>query len=598
MADEQKKIVPIDYTHREFSSIRQDLIELAERLYPDTFKDWSEASFGALMIDATAYIGDQLSFYLDYNINESFLDTAFQQSNIVRHGRILGYKFPGPSSTYGTVSMFVLVPASSAGLGPDTNYIPVVKSQTRFSSEAGQSYILTENVDFADVSNPVVVAAVDSSTGAPTYYAIKATGTVVSGYGAQETITIGVYQKYLKVKLATNNVAEILSVVDSQGNEYFEVEYLAQDMVFKEITNTNYKNDNVPSILKPMLVSRKFTLERDTLNTYLQFGSGKAGASDVVADPQTVALNAFGKNYITDTTFDPTKLVQNEDFGIVPSNTTLTINYRVTNPANANITAGALNSVSLAKMSFTDVNNLVSTTTQEVIDSLEVSNEEPIIGTVTTPTSSEIKRRIFDTFPTQNRAVTQADYESISYRMPSAFGSIKRCSVQKDPNSQRRNLNLYVVSEDSEGKFIQTNTTIKNNLKTWLNQYRMMNDTVDILDPYILNLGIDFIIKATTGVDKFTLLDDAVNKIAEMFTTGFFIGEPVYISDVYSELKNVTGILDVLNVTLTNKTGGNYSNANIDINSNLSPEGSYLIIPKNAIAEIKYPTTDVAGKVV
>jgi|2_EtaG_2_1085320.scaffolds.fasta_scaffold02027_3 hypothetical protein len=598
MADEQNKIVPIDYTHREYSTIRDDLMQLAERLYPDTFKDWSEASFGALMVDAAAYIGDQLSFYLDYNVNESFLDTAYQHSNIVRHGRILGYKTPGPSSTYGTVAMFVLVPASSSGLGPDTNYIPVVKSQTQFTSDSGVHFILTENVDFADSANPVVVATVDTTTGAPTYYAIKAYGTVVSGVGAQEKIKIGAYEKFLKVKLATNNVAEISSITDSEGNEYFEVEYLAQDMVFKEIANTNYKSDNVPSILKPMLISRKFTLERDGVNTYLQFGSGKAGASNVVADPQTVALNAFGKNYITDTTFDPTKLNQNEDLGIVPSNTTLTINYRVTSAGNSNVTTGAIKNVSQANMNFTDINRLTSTTVDSVVNSLEVSNEEPIIGAVSSPTSTEIKRRIFDTFPTQNRAVTQADYESITYRMPTAFGSIKRCSVQKDPNSLKRNLNLYVVSEDSEGKLIKTNSTIKDNLKVWLNQYRMMNDTIDILDPFIINLGVNFTIKASTGTDKYLLLDTAVNTLITKFTTGYFIGEPVYVSDVYSELKNVPGILDVLTVTLSNKSGGNYSGANLDVNANLSPEGSYLIIPKNAIAEIKYPTTDITGKVV
>jgi hypothetical protein len=181
MADEQKKIVPIDYTHREFNTIRDDLLEIAERLYPNTFRDWSEASFGALMIDAVAYVGDQLSFYLDYNVNESFLDTAYQYSNVIRHGRILGYKFQENPSSYGTVAMFILVPASSVGLGPDINYIPIVNKGAQFTSETGLNFVLTENVDFSDTSNPVVVATVDSSTGAPTYYAIKATGNVVSG---------------------------------------------------------------------------------------------------------------------------------------------------------------------------------------------------------------------------------------------------------------------------------------------------------------------------------------------------------------------------------------------------------------------------------
>tara|TARA_Y100000034_G_scaffold129671_1_gene186584 strand:+ start:920 stop:2716 length:1797 start_codon:yes stop_codon:yes gene_type:complete len=598
MSSEQKKIVPIDYTHREYSSIRDDLMEIAERLYPDTFKDWSEASFGALMIDAVAYVGDQLSFYLDYNVNETFLDTAYQYNNIVRHGRILGYKYQGPDSTYGTVSMFVLVPASTTGLGPDTDYIPIAKSGTRFSSQTGLSFVLTENVDFSDSSNPVVVATVDTDTGAPTYYAIKATGNVVSGYITEERIRIGQYERFLKTRLSSNNVAEIISVVDSEGNEYFEVDFLAQDMVFKEMANTNYKNDNVPSVLKPYLVSRKFVVERDVVNTYLQFGSGKEGESDVVADPQSVAIDAFGKSYVTDTTFDPTRLTKNQSLGVVPSNTTLTVTYRLTSTVNSNVATNGLNQVNTVEMNFTDAASLVSSKMQEVIDSLEVANEEPIIGDVTTPDSDELKRRIFDTFPTQNRAVTQADYESVVYRMPSAFGSIKRCSVQKDPNALKRNLNLYVVSEDSQEKLTTTNSTIKNNVKTWINQYRMMNDTIDILDPYILNLGIEFTIKAATATDKFTLLESAVDALSKKYSTPFFIGEPIYISDIFSELKNVTGILDVVTVTLRAKTGGNYSNANIDIDANMSPDGTYLVVPANAIVEIKYPATDIIGKVV
>jgi len=598
MPNEQKKIIPIDYTHREYESIREDLMQIAERFYPDTFKDWSEASFGSIMLDAVAYVGDQLSFYLDYNVNESFLDTAYQYNNILRHGRVLGYKYTGTPSTYGQVALFAVVPASSTGLGPDTNYTPLLKRGSRFTATNGTNFVLTENVDFSDSKNPVVVATVDTSTGAPTYYAIKAYGNVVSGYFSQEQIRVGAYQKFLQVPLATTNVAEIIAVTDAEGHEYFEVDYLAQDMILKEMGNTNFKSDNVPSILKPFLTSRKFVVERTRVASYLQFGSGKAGESNVVADPQSVALNAFGKAYVTDTTFDPTRLSRNESLGIVPSNTVLTVTYRVTNATNSNVAVSALNSVGNAKMEFKNPESLTSTTMRTVIDSLEVSNEEPIMGDVAAPSSGEVKRRIFDTFPTQNRAVTQADYENVVYRMPAKFGSVKRVSIQKDPNSLKRNLNLYIVSEDSQGKLVKSNNTIKDNVKTWLNQYRMINDTIDILDPYILNIGIEFTIKAATGTDKFVLLDNAVNALADKYSTPYYIGEPFYISDIYSELKNVTGLLDVLTVKLVNKTGANYSFANIDINDNLSPDGSYLVVPANALVEIKYPSTDIRGKVV
>ena len=345
------------------------------------------------------------------------------------------------------------------------------------------------------------------------------------------------------------------------------------------------------------MVSRKFIVERDRFNTYLQFGSGKSGQTDVVANPQSVALDIYGKTYTTSTTFDPTRLSQNESLGIVPSNTTLTVIYRTTNPKSSNVAAGQLNKVSNASLEFKDASLLNGGTIAEMRASVEVSNEVPIVGNVSSPNTAEIKQRIFDTFPTQNRAVTKADYENLTYRLPAKFGSIKRCCVQQDPDSQKRNLNLYVLSEDSFGKLTQTNATIKNNLKIWLNQHRMINDTIDILDPFIINLGIDFVIKTQVGSEKYTVLNDAIKRIGSLYSTNFYIGEHLYISDIYSELKKIDGVLDVVKVKIVNRTGIGYSSAILDINKNLSPDGSYLIVPKNAIIEFKYPEVDIKGKV-
>jgi len=597
MPDEQKKILPIDYTRREFNTIRDDLQQIAKRFYPDTFQDFSEASFGSLMIDAVAYVADQMSFYLDYNVNETFLDTSYQYNNVLRHGRILGYKNQGRPSTYGKVALFVLIPASATAIGTNTNYIPILKRGSRFTSDTGLNFVLTENVDFANPKNQVVVARTDSSTGAPTYYAIKAYGNVVSGFFSQETVNIGDFKRFRRLQLKANNISEIISIKDAQGNEYFEVGYLSQDIVFKELTNNNFKNDNVPSILKPFIVSRKFVAVQEKTRTFLQFGSGEAGQSNVAADPQKVALNIFGKSYVTDTTFDPSKLSKNQNFGIVPANTTLTIIYRVTNPTNSNVGVGSLNTVSSNRMNFKDRADLTNTTVQDVINSLEVSNEEPIVGNVSLPTTGEIKRRIYDTFPTQDRAVTQADYENLTYRMPAKFGSIKKVSVQRDPDSNKRNLNLYVISEDNFGKLTATNSTIKNNLKIWLNNFRMLNDTIDILDPFILNIGIDFVITTTVGANKFDVLEKAMAQLKSKYAAPYNIGEQFYISEVYQELKKVTGVLDVVKVKLNSKQGGNYGAASIDINGNLSPDGSYLMVPKNAILEIKFPEVDIRGKI-
>ena len=594
MSKNQKKLLPIDYTHREFETIQQDLLEIAERFYPDSFQDFSEASFGALMLDAVSYVGDQLSFYLDYNVNESFLDTSFQYTNVVRHGAILGYKFAGRPSTYGSAALFILVPATTTGIGPDTDYLPILKRGTSFSSDSGQSFVLTENIDFASPKNTFVAARVDATTGAPTYYAVKAYGNVVSGQFGQERIPVGAFERFKSVTLLTQNVSEVISVFDTEGNEYFEVDYLVQDMIFKDIANSNYKNDNVPSILKPTLVSRKFITQFNRDKVILQFGSGKMSSSNVIANPQNVAVDVFGKTYVTATTFDPTRLSDNESFGIVPTNTTLIVTFRTTNGTNSNTAVGSLNSVVSANLQFKDAQNLQTSKGADVRSSLEVNNEEPIMGDVTYPTTKEIKQRVYDTFPTQNRAVTQTDYENIAYRMHPKFGAIKRVSVQKDSDSQKRNLNMYVVSEDTGGKLTLCNSTIKNNLKTWLNQYRMINDTVDILDPYILNFGIEFVAKPQKMSDKYIVLDRCIAALKKQYEHPLFIGEALYI---YEVLKKVSGVLDVTKVKVYNKSGGGYSTAGININANLSGDGSYMVVPKNAIMELKYPDVDITGKI-
>lgn len=597
MPDDQKKIIPINYTNREFETIRRDLFGIAERYYPDTFRDFSEGSFGAMMVDAVAYVGDQLSFYLDYGVNESFLDTAYQYDNILRHGRVLGYKYTGTPSTYGRVAIYILIPASQTGIGPDRRYIPVLKRGSRLSSQTGTQYVLTKNIDFAAPRNPIIVARTNPSTGAPTYYAIKAYGDVVSGYFSSETVTVGAYERFKRVGLRNRNISEIISVFDSDGNEYFEVDYLAQDMVYKEIPNNNFKEDNVPSVLKPTLVSRKFTIQRTSDTTILQFGSGESSETDVVADPANVAMEIYGKNYVTDTTFDPSRLTKNQSYGIVPSNTTLTIRYRLNDGGTNNLAVGSLNNVTSAVLEFQNEQNLDTTAIRTVRSSLECSNEEPIVGAVNNNSSDEIKRKIYDTFPTQNRAVTQADYENVAYRMPAKFGSVKRVSVQKDPNSERRNLNMYVVSEDNFRNLATTNSTIKNNLKTWLNHYRMLSDTIDIIDTFIINFGVEFVVRASAGVDKFDLLQSCVSSLQNNYSAKYFIGESINIAGIYSTLSKVRGVLDVSNVKIVNKTGDNYSTVKFDINQNTSPDGSYVIVPKNAIAELKFANVDIKGKV-
>jgi hypothetical protein len=274
----------------------------------------------------------------------------------------------------------------------------------------------------------------------------------------------------------------------------------------------------------------------------------------------------------------------------------LTVFYRQTNPTNSNAAVGAINTVGTKIIEFEDVSTLAAGEVSFVRNSLEVANETPIVGNVTNPSPGEIKQRIYDTFPTQNRAVTQRDYENLVYRMPSSFGSIKRCSVQKDPDSQKRNLNVYILSESPEGKLINSNDTIKENVKTWLNHYRMINDTIDILDPFIINFGINFIVKPEPLSDKFAVLNDCVEALANEFSTPLFVGESISMSKIFNILNNVSGVNDTVKVQIINKNTSNYSNVFFRVSENMSPDGDRVVCPKNAIFEMKFPQVDIKGK--
>ena len=590
---------PIKYTSREFDSIKRDLIEHAKRYYPDTFKDFNEASFGALMVDTVAYIGDILSFYVDYQANESFLDSAVEYNNIIRLSRQMGYKYKANPSSYGTVAIYALIPASSSGLGPDNSYLPVLKKGSELSSTSGNTFILDEDVRFDDPSNEIVAARTDDSTGLPTHYAVKAYGRIVSGVFGLESKSVGSFQRFLRMKLSSNNITEVLSVVDSEGNKYFEVEHLSQNTVYKEVVNKGDNKDTVASLMRPMIVTRRFVVEREQDQIYLQFGYG--GPSEVrnqsVADPKNVVLQLNGRDYVTDKSFDPYKLLNTDKFGIAPANTTLTITYRTNTASNVNAAAGSVTTVVRPLIEFPDRSTLLDSKVNDIIGSFESFNEEPINGDTTLPSAEEIRRRTIDHFATQNRAVTQLDYESLVYSMPDKFGSVKRCRVIRDPDSLRRNLNLYVLSENSSGKLTTTNTTIKENIKTWLNRNKMISDTVDILDAKIVNVGIEFEVISDEEANRYQLLTDCVQAIKDLFVVTPFIGEPFYMTDIYSALNGVDGVVDTKRVNVVRKAGSNYSSTKFDLDDALSADGRYLSVPLNVAVEVKFPDTDIKGAV-
>ena len=592
-----KKYVPIKYTSREFATIKADLLDYVRRYYPQTYKDFSEASFGSLMIDTVAYIGDILSFYLDYQANESFLHTAVEYNNIVKLGRQLGYRHRGVESSWGMVTAYIQVPANAQGTGPDKRYMPILKKGSSFKAAGPGNFILNESIDFADPENEVRVGSVNNSSGLPMTYAVKAQGQIVSGQIFRETHDIGSFAPFKRVLLGSDDITEVLSCIDQEGHEYYQVDYLSQDVVWRPVTNRDGKHGQVAMIMKPFTVPRRFVLDRSQFTTTLIFGSSAEiiNPKSVVADPSNIVLKIHGKNYSSDTAFDPSNLVQSDKFGVAPSNTVLTIAYRVNSARNVNARTHTVNQIVEKSFEFPQPQEITLKGMSFVVNSLEVDNEAPIIGDVSAPTGEEVKRRIYDVFATQNRAVTQQDYEAMVYQMPKEYGGIKRCKSVRDHDSLKRNLNLYVIGENRGGTLIPANDALKRNVKTWILKNKMINDTLDILDAKIVNVGLDFVVVAAADAAKFDVLERCYEALRRMYETPSDIGEAFYLTDVYALLNKVEGVVDVSSVKVFQKTGGSYSDMRFDIAKLTSADGRYIEIPENVIMEVKFPTKDIRG---
>jgi len=596
----KKKNVNINYTNRSFESIKADLIDHAKRFYPDNYKDFTTPSFGSMMLDSVAYIGDVLSFYVDYNVNESFLDTSIEFDNIRKHARALGYNFANSPSTFGTVAVFILCPSNSDGTAPDMSYLPTLKLGSSFRSIGGGNFILTEDVRFNHPKNHFVAARFDDTTGATTHFAVKAYGQVQSGIINTVTVDLNdkAFERFKKIAIGDNNITEIISVIDASGNKYYEVDNLAQEVIFVETTNKNAKNDGVRSILKPFVASRRYVIERDDSGTYMQFGFGSEDEdSSAVTDPAKVAIKMHAKKQISNTSFDPTKLLSTNKFGVSPYNTVLTVIYRTNLPNTVNAPALNINTVVQSVMIFENPQDLNSDKVLSVKNSIEVINEEPISGFNREITADELKIRAKANYAMQNRAVTKQDYESIIYQMPPKFGAIKRANIVNDPSSTNRKISIFVISENDQGHLSVAHDVTKNNIKNWMSNYIPMNDTVELKDALIVNYTVDFSITYDRAYDPNVVLFRCVQRVQEHTSEVGYIGEPLYITRIYEILNKLDGVIDVKKVTIKNKTGGKYSSTTMNLKNATSRDGTYIKVPKNVILELKYPSTDIKGTV-
>jgi len=542
-------------------------------------------------------VGDVLSWHVDYQANESFLSTAIERKNILKLAKQFGFRLGGSTKPFGTAAFYISVQANADGNGPDLNYLPSLRQGATFNAADGTLFTLAEDVDFRQKDLLTVVDSQDGTTGVVTRYALKAFGQVVGGNLQTDSFVVEAQEDFLRLTLSRPNATEIIKIEDSEGNEYFEVDFLSQNIVYRSVRNTNSVNNRlVPYLMREVNVPRRFIVDREDSLTSVIFGYG---SPDKIENPRNIVLDVFGKNYVKDDSFDPARITNSDKFGVAPSNTTLSVTYRYNPRPIINVPVGRLSTVGNFLMDFLNGGTSASERAS-VRSSLEITNERSILNNNPILSDDDVKRRAIDSFATQNRAVTRQDYISLCYRMDPKFGSVKRVNVVRDSDSLRRNINAYVVSENSSETLVETDINIKNNLKRWINSHRMMNDTIDILNARIVNIGIEFSVIGSLQFSKFDVLTQCYQALIEKYREKLDIGTPFYVTEVFKTLNALDSVVDTRDVKIVLRSGTGYTSSGFDIEEALSSDGRFIDVPEDIILEIRFLSSgkDLQGVVI
>jgi hypothetical protein len=588
-----------NFTSLTFDEIKEKLLQRAKTYYPDTYKDFNASSFGSLMFDMVAMMSEQLSFYSNYVANESFLQTSRQFSSLEKRGKENGVQINNAITSTGIVKFYTAIPADSTLGTIDTTYSHRILKGAVVSTNSGGRFTTTEDV-VVDLSTDNIIGTTFSNDASRiTYYVYESEASVISGEEKTVSVNIGTYQKFLKVEVKDFTVSEVLKVEDLNGNEYYEVANLSQNVVYLPLSDRSNADSTVPSRLSVFPVPRRFMVEHDKGRTFLVFGFGSESNLKVksVADPSDIALKQTAKNYVSDNVFDPVKLLSTDKFGVSPQNTTLNITYRSNTTDNSNAAVNSISSISSAEIVFEGESSLDSTKVDFIRSSATVKNLEPINGTLSFSTTQEISQMLKASLGTQGRAVTLQDYVASAYAMPSKFGSVKRAAIVRDTNDLKRNLNMYVVSQDTKGDLQQASTSLKNNLKNWLNSVRMVTDTIDIFDTKIINLGLEIDVVVNQKSNFTTAMSEIREKLFdELNLSRPEIGQSFSVGEVEKILSTIPSVVRFNSVKIVSKSGTGYSDIRYDITSNVSPDGGLIYIPEDSIWELKN-ATDITGKV-
>ena len=611
----------IKYFNRDFQGLKNLLIDYSKTYFPNTYNDFSPASPGMMFMEMASYVGDVLSFYLDNQIQETFIQYARQSENIYTLAYMLGYRPKVTKAATTNIDVYQQLPSILSGsvYVPDYSYCLQFAENTQIGTSNNNSiyYLIQDNINFAVSSSvdPTELTVYQTSGGNPQYFLLKKTRQAISAQVKSTTFTFGAPESFQTVNLTEDNILQILDITDSDGNIWYEVPYLGQEMVYESIKNTNtndpntYQDTDAPYLLRLRKTPRRFvTRFTSTGNLQLQFGSGTTSDVDEVIVPNSdnVGLGLPYKQSKLFTAFDPTNFLQTDTYGISPANTTLTVRYLVGGGVTSNVDSNVLTTLINANNATFINNNLNTTTSNYIFGTIAVNNSEAASGGADGDTLEEIRQNSLVTFQAQLRNVTQADYLVRALSMPSTYGSIAKAYAEavKIENIQVGEtpavLDLYVLGYNADNTLTTVSSTVKNNLKTYLYEYRIINDSVRIRNAYVINIGVNFDIIALPNFNSNEVLINCVNALKAYFNTdNWSINQPIVLKDLYIELSKVQGVQTIKDIQIVNKSGiiNGYSQYAYDIDG-ANQNGTVYPSLDPSIFEIKYPNSDIQGRVV
>jgi len=612
----------IRYINKDFNSLRNRLIEYTKTYFPNTFNDFSPSSTGMLFMEMAAYVGDVLSFYIDNQIQETYIQRARQTSNIFNLAYLLGYRPKVTTAATVDIDFFQQLPAKTVNGArvPDFNYALNIPANTVVSSFIDQSveFIIEDSIDFTVSSSldPTEITVYQVSNTQPEFFLLKKTRKAISSTINTSNFSFASPEKFTTRTINNNNIIGILDIFDSNGNEYFEVPNLAQESVFDSIKNTNPNDPNISAdnttshLLKLKKVQRRFTTRfLDRENLQIEFGAGTTSDNDeeIVPNPNNVGLGLpFQQDKLT-TAFSPTNFVFSDTYGIAPSNTTLTVRYLTGGGVGANTPANTLTNLNKDGIVFrtpTSLSNIALSNT--IFNSLATNNRLAADGGSDGDTVEEVRQNALGNFQNQLRTVTPQDYLIRALSMPPEFGTISKAYTTPtrrsnlNPGETPTVLDLYVLSQDNNGNLISASQGLKKNLRTYLSEYRMVGDSVRIKNAFVINIAVEFDIVVRPNFNNDQVLTNCASSLRSFFNVdNFEINEPILITDVNTLLSNISGIQTVKNIRITNEAGGDrgYSDYSYDIEGATIDQVVYPSLDP-MIFEVKFPNQDIRGRVV